>query len=112
MTRAEFDARANEPCHACGGAVVSAIADNNGNLASPGIHGYVDVNTGVFSAAFGQYVLDSSLTTAEKAQAWYSPAHVGPDGYIWRPDEAISGTVRFNCVVQTSLKRSSDVSRL
>lgn len=85
-----------------GGALVSALADNNGNLQAPGIRGWVDVTTGVFSIAFGDFVLDSALTPADRAEGWYDALNVGEDGYIWRPREAMPGTVSFNCVVQVA----------
>lgn len=91
------------------GALISAIADNNGNIDTAEMHGYVDVTTGVFSVAFGAYVLDSSLTTGQKAEPWYSSAFVDTGGYIFRPDEAMPGTIRFNCVVQTSLPQDPEI---
>lgn len=85
------------------GVQITAVADQNGNIDSTDMHGYVDSITGVWSVAFGRYVLDSSLTIDEKAEPWYSIDAVGDDGYIWRPEEAQPGSVRFSCVVQTSL---------
>lgn len=94
------------------GALVSAVADNNGNIATSAMHGYVDVNTGVFSVGFGAWVLDSSLTVDDKAAPWYDVANVRPDGYVWRPDEVIPGTVRFNCVVQTTLPQDPAIIKV
>lgn len=85
------------------GALVTGLADNNGNISTAAMHGTVDVTTGVFSVAFGAYVLDSALTSEDKAEPWYNVSNVDEDGYIWRPDEVIPGSVRFNCVVQSSL---------
>lgn len=85
------------------GALITGLADNNGNISTADMHGTVDVTTGVFSVAFGAYVLDSALTSEDKAEPWYNVANVDEDGYIWRPDEVIPGSVRFNCVVQSSL---------
>jgi hypothetical protein len=84
------------------GVEISAQADLSGNLDTGGIHGYVDVATGVFQVAFGQYLLDSSLTPEEKAEPWYDPALVTGDGYIWRTDPIIPGTIFFNAVVQSA----------
>jgi hypothetical protein len=84
-------------------AVISATADNNGNITSSAMHGSVDVNSGVFIVSFGAYVLDSTLTDDDKAEGWYNASAVDSDGYIWRPDEVIPGSVKFNCVVEVSL---------
>lgn len=83
-------------------ATVSATADASGYLNTSAIHGYVDVQTGVFGVAFGQYVLDSALSPEEKAEPWYDPALVDVDGYVWRADPVIPGTIRFNAVVQSA----------
>lgn len=82
---------------------VMATSDANGNLTAPGIHGVVDSVNGVFSVGFGAYVLDSSLTPEERAEPWYDIGFVDDDGYIWRPEEVLPNSVRFNCVVQVSL---------
>jgi hypothetical protein len=84
------------------GVEITASADNAGNLDTSAMHGYVDVSTGVFQVAFGQYMLDSALSPEQKAEPWYDPALVGGDGYIWRTDPIIPGTVRFNAVVQSA----------
>lgn len=85
------------------GALITAVADVNGNIDTTAMHGYIDVTTGVWSVAFGRYVLDSSLTLDDKAEPWYDVAAVDADGYIWRPAEVTPGTLRYSCVVQTTL---------
>lgn len=94
------------------GQVVSGVADNNGNIDNLDLHGWVDVVNGIFQVAFGRYVLDSSLSSADKAQSWYDPTYVDEDGYIWRPSEVIASTVRFNCVVQTSLPQDPEIIKV
>ena len=94
------------------GALITALADNNGNFSTGAIHGSIDVTTGAFSAAFGAYVLDSSLTTDDKAEPWYNAANVDADGYIWRPDEAVPGSVTFNCVVQVTLPQDPEIIKV
>ncbi len=91
------------------GALISAIADAQGHLDTADMHGYVDVVTGVYSVAFGRYVLDSALTVDEKAEPWYSASNIDGSGYIWQPREVVSGSVRFNCVVQTSLPLDPEI---
>lgn len=85
------------------GVEVMATSDANGNLTAAGIHGVVDSVTGVFSVAFGAYVLDSTLSPEDRAEPWYSPDLIDEDGYIWRPEEVLPSSVRFNCVVQVAL---------
>jgi hypothetical protein len=85
------------------GALLTGVADQNGNISTTAMHGYVDAVTGVWSVAFGRWVLDSALTAEEKAEPWYSIDAINDDGFIWQPDEAVPGSVRFSCVVQSSL---------
>lgn len=91
------------------GALISAIAGTDGKIDTADMHGYVDVVTGVFSVAFGGYVLDSSLSAEDKAEPWYNAANVDGSGYIYRPREVVPGSVRFNCVVQTSLPLDPEI---
>lgn len=90
-------------------AAISGVADTNGNISSPEMHGYVDVTTGVFSIAFGGYVLDAGLTVDEKAEPWYSAGAVDADGYIWRPGPIVPGSLKFNCVIQSALPLDPDI---
>lgn len=94
------------------GALITGLADNNGNIDNADMHGVVDVTTGVFNVAFGKYVLDSSLTTDQKAEPWYDAVNVDGSGHIWYPHEAIPGTVSINCVVQTSLPLDEDIIKV
>lgn len=86
-----------------GGAQITASADTNGNIDTADMHGYVDVTTGVFCVEFGAFVLDSALTSDDKAEPWYNVANVMGDGYIWRPREVVPGSVFYNAVIQTTL---------
>jgi hypothetical protein len=103
---ASFQIRANRVSD---GTLVTATADADGNWTTTDMTGHVDVTTGVFSVSFGQLVLDSSLTTPDKAEPWYNPANVDGTGHIWRPNEAIPGSIKFSCVVQTFLPLSASV---
>ena len=91
------------------GVLVSGTADNNGNLTGGGLHGYVDVTTGVFSVGFGAYVQDSLLSPEDKAEDWYDPANVAGDGYIWRPDPVVSGTIFYNAVARARLPLDPEI---
>ncbi|MEF3081859.1 hypothetical protein V3391_06485 [Luteimonas sp. SMYT11W] len=94
------------------GQQILATADNNGNIDTADMHGWVDSNSGAFSVAFGRYVLDSTLTPEDKAQSWYNVADVDSEGYIWRPAEVIPSTVRFNCVVQVTVPVDPEIIKI
>jgi hypothetical protein len=90
-------------------ALITATADVNGNWSTAGMTGHIDVTTGFYSVSFGQLVLDSSLTSDDKAEPWYDSGNVDGTGHIWRPDEALPGTVKYSCVVETILPLSAGV---
>src|SRR5690606_22091988 len=58
---------------------------------------------------FGAYVLDSTLDPEDKAQDWYNPLNVGEDGYIWRPDPVIPGTIYYNAVARARLPLDPEI---
>jgi len=91
------------------GTLISATADVDGKIATADMHGYVDVQTGVYSVVFGRYVLDSSLTVDDKAQDWYDPANVDADGYYLVPDPVEPSSITYNAVVQVSLPLDSTI---
>lgn len=94
------------------GAEIIAVAGNDGNFDTADMHGHVDATTGVFAVAFGRYVLDSSLSGDDKSEDWYDAANVDGDGYIWRPAEAMPGSVRFSCVVQAPQSLDRDIVKI
>ena len=93
-----------------GGLVLSVVdthgatltANVNGQGVVSGLHmwGAVDFARGGVQLQFGDFVLDSSLTAAEKAEWWYSAADVGAvqAGKIWRPWPVDPTTLRYSCV--------------
>lgn len=91
------------------GVQITGVADQNGNISTADMHGYIDSATGTWSVAFGRWKLASTLTADELAAPWYSLDAVNEDGYIWRPEEAQPGSVRFSCVVQTTLPLAPEV---
>jgi hypothetical protein len=91
------------------GTLITATADVDGNWSNTHMTGHIEVVTGFYSVRFGQLVLDSSLTTDDKLEPWYDPAAIDGDGKIWRPDEALPGTIKFSCVVETTLPLSASV---
>lgn len=90
-------------------ALITATADADGNWSTADMSGHIDYATGFFSVQFGALVLDSSLTTDQKAEPWYNSSNVDGTGHIWYPNEALSGTVKYSCVVQTTLPLSAGV---
>ncbi|MGH8123921.1 MAG: hypothetical protein ACREPT_14260, partial [Rudaea sp.] len=90
-------------------ALITATADSNGDWSTGDMTGHIDTDTGFFTVAFGALVLDSSLTTPQKAEPWYNSGNVDGTGHIWYPNEALAGTIRYSCVVQTYLPLSAGV---
>jgi hypothetical protein len=61
-------------------------ADLDGDITGPHMHGKIVYETGLVEIQFGDYVLDSSLTAAQKAEPWYDADDVRTsDDKIWRP---------------------------
>lgn len=99
------------PLRAGAGGLVLSVVDThgttltasvNGQGAVSGLHmwGAVDFARGGVQLQFGDFVLDSGLTAAEKAEWWYSAADVGAvqAGKIWRPWPVDPTTIRYSCV--------------
>lgn len=81
----------------------------DGTVSGTHAHGMVDYETGQCEISFGDYVLDASLTAAEKAEWWYSAADVRADGKIWRPWRVDPSTLRYQAVAYAYLPLSADV---
>src|SRR5215217_878815 len=82
------------------GNALTATADNDGDLVGTHLLGKVDFLTGVVNLQFGDFVLDSSLTAAQKLEWWYNAADVGAVEAlkIWRPWPVDPTTLRYNSV--------------
>jgi len=91
------------------GALLEGIADVNGVIDAEDIQGRVEQAMGVVEVRFGQRVLDSALTAAQKAESWYDAADVDADGTIWRPRPILPETVRIHCVVLSHLPLDADL---
>lgn len=89
--------------------LITATADADGNWTTADMTGHIDYATGFFTVRFGALVLDSSLTTDQKAEPWYNSSNIDGTGHIWYPNEALSGTVKYSCVVQTTLPLSAGI---
>lgn len=89
-------------------ALLTASADLNGVLSGSSMAGTVDYEFGLFTLRFGAWVLDSSLTAAEKAEPWYDAADV-VGGLIFKPQPVLPSTIRFNCVLYSYLPLSASL---
>ena len=80
------------------GALIEITSDVNGNLVGPHTLGKVNFEQGIFEAQFGDFLLDSALTPAEKSEWWYKPEDVGAvvAGRIWRPWPIDPGSARLS----------------
>lgn len=74
----------------------------DGSITGTHIRGVVDYESGLVEVQFGDYVLDSSLTAAQKLEWWYSAGDIitsGPSiGKIWRPWPVDPDTLRYSFV--------------
>lgn len=80
------------------GATISATSDNNGNITGTGILGTVDNQMGWAEISFGEYV----TAAGNENEPWYNPASIVGSN-VWKPIYVDPGTIKFNCVVQTTL---------
>lgn len=90
LTLSVIDAEGNQ---------ILATANINGTISGTHARGVIDFETGLVEMQFGDYVLDTSLTAAQKLEWWYDVGNVRTaDGKIWRPWPVDPGTLRYNCV--------------
>ncbi|QXV72265.1 hypothetical protein Acf1_00068 [Acidovorax phage ACF1] len=90
---------------------ITATGDLNGNITGTHLRGKIEYETGVVELQFGDFVLDSLLTAAEKAEWWYNADDVGAvqAGRIWRPWPVDPATLRYNSVVYFYLPIDADL---
>lgn len=79
---------------------IDITADLDGNLTGPHATGKINFQSGLGELQFGDFVLDGSLSSADKAEWWYDPALVGEveAGKIWRPWPVDPASIRYNTV--------------
>ena len=84
------------------GAAITATGDLNGNITGTHLRGRMDYETGVVELQFGDFVLDTALTVAQKLEWWYLAAEVGSvpgqAGKVWRPWPVDPTTLRYNSI--------------
>lgn len=87
-------------CLDAAGELITVDCDLYGNLTGPHATGKFEFQNGLGELQFGDFVLDSSLTAAQKAEWWYDPADVGAvqAGKIWRPWPIDPASLRYNAV--------------
>ena len=95
------------------GTQIIATSDLSGNLTGTHTKGKIDYDSGLVEVQFGDYVLDSTLTAAQKAEWWYNAGDVvasGPQvGKIWRPWAVDPDTLRYNFVSFFYLPLDADI---
>lgn len=93
------------------GNALTATGDLSGNLLGAHMWGHIDYQTGVVELQFGDFVLDATLTAAQKAEWWYDAADVGAveAGKIWRPWPVDPTTLRYNSVAYFYLPLDADI---
>lgn len=86
------------------GEAITATSDANGTITGSFIGGRVDNDMGFAKVKFGSYV----PAAGNENEPWYDPANV-VGANVWKPILIDPTTLRFNCVVQTTLPLSADV---
>jgi hypothetical protein len=85
------------------GELLTASSTADGEIEGDYAEGTHDSETGLSFVRFGAWVNDADLTDDDKAQPWYDADNVREDGRIWRPRPVIPSTVKYGCVVLTSV---------
>jgi len=86
------------------GAVISATSNANGDITGSFVGGTVENDFGFAEVKFGYYV----PAAGNENEPWYDPANV-VGTTVWKPILVDPTTIRFNCVVQTTLPLNADV---
>ena len=82
------------------GNTLTANVDAQGNITGAHMLGRIEFARGGVELQFGDFVLDSALTDADKAEWWYDAGDVGAvqAGKIWRPWPVDPTTLRYSAV--------------
>ena len=82
------------------GTTLTANVDAQGNITGLHMRGKIEFSRGGVELLFGDYVLDTELTPAQKLEWWYNAADIGAvqPGRIWRPWPVDPTTLRYSCV--------------
>lgn len=90
---------------------IVATGDLNGALTGPHLKGKLDYSTGEGELQFGDYVLATALTDAQKLEWWYDENEIGSvvAGKVWRPWPVDPTTLRYNSVSYFYLPMDADL---
>lgn len=92
------------------GTQITATGELDGDIVGTHTRGRINYETGLVEVQFGDYVLDSSLTAAQKAEWWYDNANIrSSDGKIWRPWPVDPESLRYNFVSYFYLPLDADI---
>lgn len=82
------------------GNTLTANVDALGNITGDHMLGKIEFARGGVELQFGDFVLDASLTAADKAEWWYDAGDVGAvqADKIWRPWPVDPTTLRYSCI--------------
>lgn len=93
------------------GNAITAQGDGDGNITGTHLRGRIEYLTGIVELQFGDYVLDTSLSDAQKGEWWYDEADVGVviADKIWKPWIVDPTTLRYNSVSFFYLPIDADI---
>ena len=92
------------------GTQIIATANTSGVISGPHTRGVIDFETGLVEVQFGDYVLNSGLTVAQKAEWWYDVNDVRTaDGKIWKPWPIDPDSLRYNVVAYSYLPLDANI---
>lgn len=80
------------------GTQIISTCDMDGIITGNKCIGKIDYETGVVEVIYGEYVANSGLSDAEKAEWWYNASLIGTSGNIWKPHPVDPQTLRYNAV--------------
>jgi len=91
-------------CETETGETLNATADFNGMITGDKIQGTINTETGIAILSFGEWV----VAEGNEAEPWYD-ANLIEGLQIWKPEPVLGSTVKYSCVVYTSIPLDSDL---
>lgn len=90
------------------GALLTAVANANGEFNANNIIGKVDTQFGVVDLKFGSTVVASG----NESQPWYSADAVDADGNIFKPRHVFASTIQYTAFAVSYLPINSDIVKI
>jgi len=87
------------------GTQLSATAAFDGTISGSGIDGFIDVETGIVSLAFGRF----ETAAGTENEYWYNADLLEGDGTIWHPHYAVAESLYYTCVVYSYIPLDADL---